>query len=72
VEKRFRIKERWNLGLFFDAYNITNGNERVTYSATTGRKSVVVNGVSYAYALFGSPSSIVGPRIARLGIKFSF
>ena len=72
IEKRFKFREKYNVGLFFDAYNITNGNARVTYSNTTGRRNVTLNGVKYDYAQFGQPTSIVGPRVARLGVKFSF
>ena len=72
LEKRFKFKERYTIGLFFDLYNTTNTNKDITYSSSTGRKTAVVDSVSYAYSLFGSPTAIVGPRICRLGLHFEF
>jgi len=79
VEKRFKLKEKYNLALFFDVYNLTNGNGRVTYNTATGTRAVTLLASqfpsiagTYNYSQFGAPSAIVGPRVARLGVKFNF
>jgi hypothetical protein len=72
VEKRFKIKERYEVGVFFDAFNINNSNADITQDPITGTKSTVVNGVKLSYQRFDAPTSVVSPRIFRLGAKFSF
>ena len=72
VEKQLRFGERMKLGLFFDAFNIFNTNGDQTQDNTTGVKSVTVGGVSYSYQRFLAPTSVLSPRIFRLGFKFSW
>lgn len=87
IEKRLKFKEKYNLGLFFDVYNITNGNGLITYQTTTGRKSVTLSAAqfpsiagTYSYALFGSPAStassgtggVTPPFVCRIGIRANF
>jgi hypothetical protein len=72
VEKQLKFGERMRLGLFFDAFNIFNTNGNQTQDNTTGVKSVTVNGTPYSYQRFLAPTSVLAPRIFRLGLKFSF
>lgn len=72
VEKRFTFKERYQVGVFFDAFNINNSNAAQTEDPVTGTKSTVVNGVKYTYQRFEAPTLVVSPRIFRIGAKFSF
>lgn len=72
VEKYFVFKDRYKVGIFFDAFNINNSNAAQAVESTSGRRNVTVDGVTYNYARFGSPSTLIAPRIFRLGGKFSF
>ncbi len=82
-EKRFTFKDHYQVGLFFDAFNIFNGNgdqnqDNVegTYNVATGvatyTKSTVVSGSTILYDRFLSPQTIISPRIFRIGGKFTF
>ena len=78
-EKRIKFKDHYELGLIFDAYNIFNNNSRVTYNINTGTKTFTLSdpghsddGQTFTYPVFGSPATIVGPRVTRIGIKFAF
>ena len=73
-EKQFRFKEHYVVSGLFDAYNIFNSNGVITYTVTTGTKTVTTPaGTVYtAVPTFGAPSVILGPRIFRLGVKFQF
>jgi hypothetical protein len=74
LEKRFRIKERYSVAAVFDAYNIFNSNGVITYTVSTGTKSVTTpKGASFTgVPTFGAPITILGPRVFRLGVKFNF
>jgi len=73
VEKRFRIDPRLQLGLFFDAFNITNSNAAQNQDNVTGRRTVTLeSGEVVNYQRFLRPTTIIGPRIYRLGFKVSF
>jgi hypothetical protein len=75
VEKRFTFHERYQLGVFFDAFNINNSNAAQPSSGEdniTGTKTTTVNGQKVTYQRFLAPLSVVSPRIVRLGVKFSF
>ena len=61
LEKQFVIRERARLDLVLDGFNLFNGN------ATTSVQSLVLTQKNYLL-----PSSIVTPRAARFGAKFSF
>ena len=73
IEKRLKFKEKYNLGLFFDVYNITNGNGLITYQTTTVRRSITLSATqfpsiagTYSYPLFGSPSSTASSALVGL------
>jgi hypothetical protein len=68
VEKYFTFKDRFKVGVFFDAFNILNSNADQTQDGTVGTKTF--NGAPYQRFL--SPLTITSPRIFRLGAKFTF
>jgi hypothetical protein len=72
AEKRFTFKERYQVGLFFDAFNINNTNAAQNQDNVTGTKTISVNGSKVTYQRFLSPTTVISPRIFRLGVKFSF
>ena len=74
LEKQFKLKERYTIGAIFDAYNIFNSNGVVTYTVSTGTKTVTTpaGAVYTGVPTFQAPSVILGPRVFRLGLKFSF
>jgi hypothetical protein len=73
-EKRFKIKERYTIGAVVDAYNIFNSNGVVTYTNSTGTKTVTTpaGDVFSGVPTFGAPNVILGPRVFRLGVKFNY
>lgn len=59
VEKRFNLARGMSLSGFFDVYNITN--------------SAAASNINWASgAAFLRPSTIIGPRIARFGLKYDW
>ena len=75
LQKAIKFKEKYTVSLLCDLYNVTNTNKNITYNTSTGRKSILLDGQTYNFALFGSPGGtggIVGPRIARLGVHLDF
>jgi hypothetical protein len=72
VEKRLTFHERYQIGLFFDAFNIGNSNADQNQDNFTGTKTITVNGQKVTYQRFLSPTTVISPRIFRLGAKFSF
>lgn len=71
-EKYLKFHERYRLGLFFDLFNIFNSNSANAESALVAVGHANVNGQSFPYERFGSPTTILPPRIFRLGARFSF
>ncbi|MBV8819876.1 MAG: TonB-dependent receptor [Acidobacteriaceae bacterium] len=72
VEKMFRVKERYELSGMLDAFNIFNSNADQNQDDITGRRTVVVNGQSVNYQRFLRPTTIIGPRVFRVGFRFRF
>jgi len=72
IQKVFKIGERLRADVFFDAFNILNSNARQTADNTTGVKTATVEGVNYTYQRFLSPTSLIPPRVFRLGARFTF
>jgi hypothetical protein len=72
IRKQFRVGEHVRVDGFFDAFNILNTNANQTEDNTTGVKSATVSGVTYSYQRFLSPTSIMPPRVFRVGVRFSF
>ena len=72
-EKRFDLRGRQTLGLFFDAFNITNSNESQGADDTVGRRTVTLaSGEVVNYQRFLRPTSVLSPRIYRIGFRFTF
>ena len=72
VEKYFKIKERFRVGAFFDAFNLTNSNAAQNQDNITAFKTITVNGQKVTYQRFLAPTTVISPRIFRIGGKFSF
>jgi hypothetical protein len=71
-EKEFHIKERIRVKADFDLFNVFNSNANEAVNSTTTIRSVGVNGVSYEFPGFLSPSAILPTRIVRIGGRFMF
>ncbi|HWK11231.1 MAG TPA: TonB-dependent receptor [Vicinamibacterales bacterium] len=73
VEKRFHFGARREFGVFFDAFNIANSNAAQNQDNIVGRRSVTLpSGETVQYQRFLRPTTIIGPRIFRLGVKVGF
>jgi len=59
VAKNFTFKERWRYQINFQVFNIFNTSDATSTSYLTG-------------ATFLHPTGIVSPRVARIGMQFSF
>jgi hypothetical protein len=71
VEKRFRFNQR-SVSLLFDAFNIGNSNAAQTMDNITGRRTTTVDGERVNYQRFLRPTSILSPRVFRVGCKVAF
>jgi len=78
-EKYFAFHERFRLGLFLDLFNLFNSNSANAESSVISKKSTFINipgnpdnGQTVFYEGFGAPTTILPPRIFRLGARFSF
>jgi hypothetical protein len=58
--------------LFFDAFNINNSNAAQNQDNVTAFKTITVNGTKTTYERFLSPTTVISPRIFRIGAKFTF
>jgi hypothetical protein len=72
VEKQVRFKDRYRVGVFFDAFNILNTNAANTQDANTGVRTTVVDGTKVSYQRFLAPTVILPPRVFRIGGRFTF
>jgi hypothetical protein len=72
VEKQLYFRERFRVGLFFDAFNILNSNAANTQDANTRLRTTTVDGSKVSYQRFLSPTVILPPRIFRVGGRFTF
>ena len=59
VEKQVRFAQRAKLGLFFDLFNAMNSNVAVNENWRSG-------------AAFEKATTVLGPRIAKFGVKFDW
>ncbi|MGE0123194.1 MAG: hypothetical protein AB7U25_09675, partial [Vicinamibacterales bacterium] len=59
AEKRITLPRNIRIGLFFDAFNLSNSNATETMSWQTG-------------AAFERPTAVLAPRTFRLGFKFDY
>jgi hypothetical protein len=78
-QKNLKFHERYRLSLYFDLFNLFNSNNANVESPVVARKSTVVNvvgnpdyGQKVLYEGFLSPTTILPPRIFRIGARFSF
>jgi len=78
-EKNFKFKERYRLSPFVDLFNLFNSNTANVESAVVSKRTTTIaipgnpaNGQTVSYEGFGSPTTILPPRILRLGVRFSF
>lgn len=72
LEKRLTIGGK-QLGLFFDAFNITNSNKSQSADNTVGRRTVTLpSGELVNYQRFLRPTSLLPARVYRFGFRFSF
>ncbi len=73
VEKQFGLTGSKRLGIFIDLFNINNSNAAQNQESLTGLRTVVLPDKSTkAVTRFLYPTTIIGPRIVRFGVKFSF
>jgi Carboxypeptidase regulatory-like domain/TonB dependent receptor len=79
IQKNLTFHERWHLSLFFDLFNIFNSNVIQQENPVVQAKSTVINvpnnplfGQTVDYEGFGSPTTLLPPRIFRIGARFSF
>lgn len=59
VERFFRFARQARVGLFLDVFNMTNANPAVNINWATGPR-------------FQFPTTVLPPRIAKLGVKFDW
>jgi hypothetical protein len=59
VEKAFKIAGRRTVSAFVDGYNLANSNAATNINWSSG-------------ATYLTPSTIIGPRLARFGAKFDW
>lgn len=59
VEKQLRFADRAKVGLFFDMFNAFNSNTAVNINWRSG-------------ASFEKATTVLGPRIAKFGVKFDW
>jgi hypothetical protein len=77
-EKTVKIRERYRVNLFFDLFNLFNSNTANVESPVVSQKKATIPagnpafGTSPFYEGFGSPTTILPPRIFRIGARFSF
>ncbi len=70
AEKKFTLSGRTKLGLLFDVFNVFNSNTETNLNASTGRLTISETGASVP--TFGSPTTILPPRIARLSARLEW
>jgi hypothetical protein len=76
VSKDFKIGDKRSLEGAFDIYNVFNSNN--IYDVRTGSGTLTFlqggdpNGVKNVLPQFGSPASVLAPRIARFSLAFKF
>jgi hypothetical protein len=78
-QKSLKFHERYRVSFYFDLFNLFNSNTANVESPVVAQKSTVVNvvgnqefGQKVLYQGFLSPTTILPPRIFRIGARFSF
>ena len=73
LEKTFTFRERFKFSAILDAFNILNSNGNQGQDNITGRRTAVLpDGTKNSYQRFLSPTTVIGPRIFRIGGRFMF
>jgi hypothetical protein len=72
IEKQVRVGRASRIGLFLDLFNINNSHAAQSQLATTGLRTVTVDGQTVTVPRFLYPTTIIAPRIARVGVKLTF
>jgi hypothetical protein len=78
-EKNLKFKERYRVSVFADIFNLFNSNTANAETSIVSQKKTTINiagnsanGQTVFYEGFGSPTTILPPRILRIGARFSF
>lgn len=78
-QKNLHFAERYRVSLFFDLFNLFNSNNPNAESSVVAQRSTVINvvgnpefGQKVLYEGFQAPTTILPPRIFRIGARFSF
>jgi hypothetical protein len=72
IEKRVNLGTHRTLGVFFDAFNLSNSNAAQTQDDIVGRRTTTVDGQEVNYQRFMRPTAILAPRVFRFGVKVGF
>jgi len=75
VEKTFSIKERYHIAGLIDLYNMFNSNANQVQDTISGRSAGPAGTSTDAdgkYQRFLRPTSVIAPRLLRLGVRFTF
>ena len=70
AEKRFKVKGRVSLNVLFDLFNVMNANTELNVRGTTGTLTISETGTTIP--AFGTPTTILPPRIARISGRLSW
>jgi hypothetical protein len=70
AEKKFALTGRAKLGVMLDIFNVFNANTETNINASTGRITISETGANVP--TFGSPTTILPPRIVRLSGRLEF
>ena len=71
-ERRFNLPGNRHIDLFLAAFNLMNSDAATARDQIVGRRTAVVDNISYPYARFLRPTGILPPRVYRIGIKMIF
>jgi hypothetical protein len=78
-EKDFKIKERFRINGFVDLFNIFNSNAANVVGSVIGVGTTKISapgnpldGTTSTYQKFLAPTTVLPPRVMRLGVRFTF
>jgi hypothetical protein len=72
VTKMFNLERLGKVEGSFDMFNLFNTNTILGWKTTSSTTSVTYNGTTSTIPTFHQPTSILSPRIFRLGVRYSF
>jgi len=72
ITKNFNLERLGKFDLNFDMFNLTNSNTTLGWKTTSATTKVTFNGTTNTIPTFHQPTSILPPRIFRLGLRYSF